>query len=76
LDLDDLDLFSELNIEIIGLENDQPIDILSYIKRIIFFFKHIYSILNNINNSRISNVSIKIRWINFIIYWKRYFIWN
>jgi len=39
LDLDDLDLFSELNIlkekEIIGLENDKPIDILNYIKRII-----------------------------------------
>jgi len=36
LDLDDLDLFSELNIlkEIIGLENDKPIDILNYIKRI------------------------------------------
>ena len=34
LDLDDLDLFSELNIlkEIIGLENDKPIDILNYIK--------------------------------------------
>jgi len=33
------DLFSELNIlkEIIGLENDKPIDILNYIKRIIFF---------------------------------------
>ena len=36
LDLDGLDLFSELNIlkEIIGLENDKPIDILNYIKRI------------------------------------------
>jgi len=34
LDLDDLDLFSELNIlkEIIRLENDKPIDILNYIK--------------------------------------------
>ncbi|KAL2974442.1 hypothetical protein AAZX31_14G105700 [Glycine max] len=32
-------LFSELNIlkEIIGLENDKPIDILNYIKRIIYF---------------------------------------
>ena len=39
LDLDGLDLFSELNIlkEIIGLENDKPIDILNYIKRITFF---------------------------------------
>jgi len=36
LDLDELDLFSEINIlmEIIGLENDKPIDILNYIKRI------------------------------------------
>jgi len=36
LDLDDLDLCSELNIlkEIIGLENDKWIDILNYIKRI------------------------------------------
>jgi len=36
LDLDGLDLFSELNIlkEIIGLKNDKPIDILNYIKRI------------------------------------------
>jgi len=39
LDIDGLDLFSELDIlkEIIGLENDKPIDILNYIKRIIFF---------------------------------------
>jgi len=39
LDLDGLDLFSELNIlkEIIGLKNNKPIDILNYIKRIIFF---------------------------------------
>jgi len=45
LDIDDLDLFSELNIseEIIGLENDKPIDIFNYIKRIIFF-KCIYNI--------------------------------
>jgi len=36
LDLDDLYLFSELNIlkEIIRLENDKPSDILNYIKRI------------------------------------------
>jgi len=36
LDLDGLDLFSELNIlkEIIRLENDKAIDILNYIKRI------------------------------------------
>jgi len=36
LDLDGLDLFSELNIlrEIIGLENDKPNDILNYIKKI------------------------------------------
>jgi len=36
LDIDEFDLFSELNIlkEIIGLENDKPIDILNYIKRI------------------------------------------
>jgi len=36
LDLDGLNLFLELNIlnEIIGLENDKPIDILNYIKRI------------------------------------------
>jgi len=36
LDLDDLDLFLELNIlkEIIGLENYKPIDILNYINRI------------------------------------------
>jgi len=35
-DLEGLNLFSELNIlnEIIGLENDKPIDILNYIKRI------------------------------------------
>jgi len=35
LDLDGLDLFSELNIlkEIIGLEDDKPIDILNYIKK-------------------------------------------
>jgi len=34
LDLDGLDLFSELNIlkDSIGLENDKPIDILNYIK--------------------------------------------
>jgi len=34
LDLDGLDLFSEINIlkEIIGLENDKPVDILNYIK--------------------------------------------
>ena len=39
LDVDGLDLFSELNIlkEIIGLENDKPIDILNYIKRINYF---------------------------------------
>jgi len=39
LDLDGLDLFSELNIlkEIIGLKNDKSIDILNYIKRINFF---------------------------------------
>jgi len=39
LDLDGLDLFSELNIlkEIIGLEDDKPIGILNYIKRINFF---------------------------------------
>jgi len=36
LDLDDLDLFLELNIlkEIIGLENDKSINIINYIKRI------------------------------------------
>jgi len=36
LDLDGLDLFSELNIleEIIGLENDKPIGILNYMKKI------------------------------------------
>ena len=36
LDVDGLDLFSELNIlkEIIGLQNDKPIDILNDIKRI------------------------------------------
>ena len=36
LDLDGLDLFSELNIlrEIIRLENDKPNDILNYIKKI------------------------------------------
>jgi len=36
LDLDGLDLFSELNIlkEIIRLENDKSIDILNYMKRI------------------------------------------
>ena len=36
MDVDGLDLFSELNIlkEIIGLENDKPIDILNHIKRI------------------------------------------
>jgi len=36
LDLDDLDLFSELNIlkEIIGLKNDKSINILNYVKRI------------------------------------------
>jgi len=36
LDDDELDLFSKLNIlkKIIGLENDKPIDILNYIKRI------------------------------------------
>jgi len=35
LDLDDLDLFPELNIlkKIIGLENDKLIDILNYIKK-------------------------------------------
>jgi len=46
LDLDGLDLFSKLNIlkEIIGLENDKPIDILNYIKRINSFPKYIYSI--------------------------------
>jgi len=39
LDLDGLDLYLELNIlkEIIGLENDKPIDILNHIKRINFF---------------------------------------
>jgi len=36
LDIDGFDLFSELNIlrEIIHVENDKPIDILNYIKRI------------------------------------------
>jgi len=36
LDVDGLDLFLELNIlkEIIGLQNDKPIDILNYIKKI------------------------------------------
>jgi len=36
LDLDGLDLFSKLNIlkEIIRLENDKPIDIVNYMKRI------------------------------------------
>jgi len=35
LDVDGLDLFSELNIlkEIIGLENNKSIDILNYIKK-------------------------------------------
>ena len=39
LDLDGLDLFSESNIlkDIIGFENDKPIDILNYIKRINLF---------------------------------------
>jgi len=39
LDLDDLDLFSELNIlkEIIGLENDKLIYILNYLKLINYF---------------------------------------
>jgi len=41
--IDDLDLFSELDIfkEIIRLENDKPIDILNYIKRINSFQIHI-----------------------------------
>ena len=46
LDLDGLDLFSELNIlkEIIGLKNDKPIDILNYIIRInsINYFPNAY----------------------------------
>jgi len=39
LDLDGLDLFSELNIlkDIIGLGNDKQIDILNYIKKNNFF---------------------------------------
>jgi len=39
LDLNDLDLFSKLNIlkNIIGLENNKQIDILNYIKRINYF---------------------------------------
>jgi len=39
LDIDGFDLILELNIliEIIGLENDKPIDILNYIKRINYF---------------------------------------
>jgi len=39
LDLDDLHLFSELNIlkEIIGWKNDKPIHILNYIKKINYF---------------------------------------
>jgi len=39
LDIEGFDLFLELNIlrEIIGLENDKPIDILHYIKRIYSF---------------------------------------
>jgi len=43
LDLDDLDLFSELNIlkEIIGLENDKPIYTLNYIKKNNFFYMDI-----------------------------------
>jgi len=46
LDIDKFDLISELNIlrKIIGLENDKPIDILNYIKRILFFFKYIYNL--------------------------------
>jgi len=40
LDIDEFDLFSKLNIqEKLCLENDRPIDILSYIKRICFFFQ-------------------------------------
>jgi len=39
LNIDDLDLFSKLNIlkEIVSLENDKPINILPYIKRINYF---------------------------------------
>jgi len=39
LDLNDLDLFSKLNIlkNIIGLESNKQIDILNYIKRINYF---------------------------------------
>jgi len=44
LDLDGLDLFSELNIlkEIIWLENDKKVDILNYIKINKLFSKYIY----------------------------------
>ena len=46
LDLDNLDLFSVLNIlkDIIRLENNKPIDILNCIKNNKFFSKYIYSI--------------------------------
>jgi len=39
LDIDEFNLFYELNIlrEIIGLENDKPIDLLNYIKIICYF---------------------------------------
>ena len=62
LDLDGLDLFSELNIlkEIIGLENDKPNDILNYIKRI-NSFPNAYRIMLTISvsvASAINNFSI------------------
>jgi len=52
-DLDDLNLFLELNIlkEIIELENNKSIDILNYIKEI-NSFPNAY-VQNNVNNSSI-----------------------
>ena len=98
LDLDGLYLFSELNIlkDIIGLENDKPIDILNYIKginsfpnayiayRIIMLTIPVsvalaewsFSKLKLIKSYLRSTITTKIKRINLIVYWERYFKWN
>jgi len=71
LDLDGLDLFSKLNIlkKIIGLENDKPIDILNYIKRINSFPNAYitYRIILTISVSVASTSLSKLKLIKFYL---------
>ena len=73
LDLDSLDLFSELNIlkEIIGLKNDKPIDILNYIKRINFLFSEL-NILKEIIELKNDKPIDILNYIKRIIFFSKY----